>query len=40
MLYQHRKTGARVKIVSEWDNGDWFNDSEVVAGADWDINAT
>ena len=23
-----------------WDNGDWFNDSEVVAGADWDINAT
>jgi DNA uptake protein ComE-like DNA-binding protein len=24
MLYQHRKTGARVKIVSEWDNGDWF----------------
>jgi len=24
MLYQHRKTGARVKVVSEWDNGDWF----------------
>ena len=24
MLYQHRKTGALVKIVSEWDNGDWF----------------
>lgn len=24
MLYQHKKTGARVKIVSEWDNGDWF----------------
>jgi DNA uptake protein ComE-like DNA-binding protein len=24
MLYQHRKTGARVKIVSEWDNGDWY----------------
>jgi DNA uptake protein ComE-like DNA-binding protein len=24
MLYQHKKTGANVKIVSEWDNGDWF----------------
>jgi DNA uptake protein ComE-like DNA-binding protein len=24
MLYQHRKTGARVKIISEFDNGDWF----------------
>ena len=24
MLYQHKKTGALVKVVSEWDNGDWF----------------
>ena len=24
MLYQHVKTGARVKVVSEWDDGDWF----------------
>ena len=24
MLYQHNKTGTRVKIVSEFDNGDWF----------------
>jgi DNA uptake protein ComE-like DNA-binding protein len=24
LLHQHKKTGARVKIVSEWDNGDWF----------------
>jgi hypothetical protein len=24
MLFQHKKTGARVKIVSEFDNGDWF----------------
>jgi DNA uptake protein ComE-like DNA-binding protein len=24
MLYQHRKTATRVKIVSEFDNGDWF----------------
>ena len=24
MLYQHKKTGARVKVVSEWDNGEWF----------------
>lgn len=24
MLYQHRKNGARVKIVSEFDNGDWY----------------
>jgi DNA uptake protein ComE-like DNA-binding protein len=24
MLYQHKKTGARVKIVSEWDHGEWF----------------
>jgi DNA uptake protein ComE-like DNA-binding protein len=23
-LYQHQKTGARVKIISEWDDGDWF----------------
>ena len=26
MLYQHVKTGARVKVVSEWDDGDWFYD--------------
>lgn len=24
MLYQHRKTGARLKVVSEFDNGEWF----------------
>ena len=24
MLYKHLKTNVRVKIVSEWDNGDWF----------------
>lgn len=24
MLYKHKKNGARVKIVSEFDNGDWF----------------
>ena len=24
MLYQHKKTGARVKVISEWDNGEWF----------------
>ena len=24
MLYQHKKTGARVKVVSEFDNGDWY----------------
>ena len=24
MLYQHKKTGARVKVVNEWDQGDWF----------------
>ena len=24
MLYKHKKTAARVKIVSEFDNGDWF----------------
>ncbi len=24
MLYQHKKTGARVKVISRWDNGDWF----------------
>ena len=24
MLYQHKKTGARVKVVSEWDDGEWF----------------
>ena len=24
MLYQHKKTGTRVKVVSEWDDGDWF----------------
>jgi len=23
MLYRHRKTGATLKIISEWDNGDW-----------------
>ena len=23
MLYQHKKTGARVKVISEFDNGDW-----------------
>jgi len=23
-LFQHKKTGARVKVISEWDNGDWF----------------
>jgi DNA uptake protein ComE-like DNA-binding protein len=23
-LYQHKKTGARVKVISEWENGDWF----------------
>jgi|TARA_B100000073_G_C23582832_1_gene512955 hypothetical protein len=23
-LYQHKKTGARVKVVSEWEDGDWF----------------
>ena len=23
-LYKHKKTGARIKIISEWDNGDWF----------------
>ena len=24
MLYQHIKTGARVRIISELDEGDWF----------------
>lgn len=24
MLYQHKKTGTRVKVVTEWDDGDWF----------------
>ena len=24
ILHRHSKTGARVKIISEWDNGDWF----------------
>ncbi len=24
MLYQHTKTGARVTVVTEWDDGDWF----------------
>ena len=24
MLYQHKKTGSRVKVISEWDDGDWF----------------
>ncbi len=24
MLYKHKKNGARVKIVSEFDGGDWF----------------
>lgn len=23
-LHRHRKTGARVRIISEWDDGDWF----------------
>jgi hypothetical protein len=23
MLYRHKKTGATLKIISEWDNGDW-----------------
>jgi hypothetical protein len=24
ILHRHKKTGARVRIVSEWDAGDWF----------------
>jgi DNA uptake protein ComE-like DNA-binding protein len=24
MLYQHKKTGARVKVVSSWDEDEWF----------------
>ena len=24
MLYQHKKTGTRIKVVSQWDDGDWF----------------
>lgn len=24
MLYQHKKTATRVKVVSELDNGEWF----------------
>ena len=24
MLYQHKRTGARVKVVTEWEDGDWY----------------
>lgn len=24
ILHRHSKTGARVRIISEWDKGDWF----------------
>lgn len=24
LLHRHKKTGARVRIISEWDEGDWF----------------
>jgi len=24
MLYQHKKTGARLKVISEYDHGEWF----------------
>ena len=24
MLYKHNKTGVRLKVVTEWDEGDWF----------------
>lgn len=24
LLHRHTKTGARVRIISEWDDGDWF----------------
>ena len=24
MLYQHKKTGTRLKIVSAWDDNDWY----------------
>jgi DNA uptake protein ComE-like DNA-binding protein len=24
LLHRHKKTGARVRIISEWDDGDWF----------------
>jgi hypothetical protein len=24
MLFKHKKTGVRIKVVSEWDDGDWF----------------
>ena len=24
ILHRHKKTGARVRIISEWDAGDWF----------------
>jgi DNA uptake protein ComE-like DNA-binding protein len=24
MLYKHNRTGARLKVVTEWDEGDWF----------------
>jgi DNA uptake protein ComE-like DNA-binding protein len=24
MLYRHKKNGARIKVVSEWDEGDWY----------------
>jgi predicted MPP superfamily phosphohydrolase len=30
MLYRHKKTGATLKVITEWDNGDWrmVQDSE------------
>jgi DNA uptake protein ComE-like DNA-binding protein len=24
MLYKHNRTGARLTVVTEWDEGDWF----------------
>jgi DNA uptake protein ComE-like DNA-binding protein len=24
ILHRHKKTGSRVRIISEWDDGDWF----------------
>ena len=24
MLYKHNRTGARLKVVTEWDEGEWF----------------
>ena len=24
MLFKHKKTGVRLKVVTEWDEGDWF----------------